>query len=160
MSSEAFLQSPTIIQHTQRLIRSYEYWVGKSLIHSFEPQALFEAPFVIVSHGVEADPIFNYGNQQALDLWEVDWERFTQMPSRESAERVSQEERAHLLVEAKTKGYISNYRGIRISSTGKRFWIENVILWTVLDERNQPCGQAATFSDWRFIVSDERGSPV
>jgi hypothetical protein len=151
MSFEFPWQHPTIRQHTQRLIRSYEHWIGKPLIDSPDPQALFKAPFVVVSHGTEADPIFNYANQQALDLWEMDWATFTQIPSRQSAESITQEERSRLLSEAKTKGYISDYRGIRISSTGKRFWIENVILWTVLDEQNHPCGQAATFSTWKFI---------
>jgi hypothetical protein len=150
--SEFPWQQPAIIQHTQRLIKSYQHWVGKPLMGSLDAQALFEAPFVVVSHGIQSDPIFNYANQQALDLWEMDWETFTQTPSRKSAEPMSQEERSRLLIEAKTKGYISDYRGVRISTQGKRFWIENVILWTVLDEADQPCGQAATFSTWKFIV--------
>lgn len=54
-------------------------------------------------------------------------------------------------IEAKSHGYIRNYRGIRISSTGQRFWIEDVILWDVLDENYQRCGQAATFSDWKLV---------
>ena len=147
-------ENPTIIQHAQRLITSYQHWVSQPLIDSPYPQALFEAPFVVVSHGTEPDPIFNYANQQALDLWEMDWATFTQLPSRNSAEPISQAERSRLLLEAKTKGYINNYRGIRISRTGRRFWIENAIIWTVLDEQNQPCGQAATFSSWNFIASD------
>lgn len=137
------------IQQAQRLITSFQHWTGKPLIET--PEALFEAPFVVVSHGTEPDPIFNYANQQALDLWEMDWDTFTQLPSRYSAEPISQEERSRLLTQAKAQGYISDYRGVRISSTGKRFWIENVILWTVLDELDQPCGQAATFSSWKFI---------
>lgn len=149
--SEFPWQQPAIIQHTQRLIKSYHHWVGKPLINTLDSQALFEAPFVVVSHGTQSDPIFNYANHQALTLWEMDWETFTQTPSRKSAEPISQEERSRLLAEGKAKGYISDYRGVRISSQGKRFWIENVILWTVLDESNQPCGQAATFSSWKFI---------
>jgi hypothetical protein len=137
------------IEQARRLMMSFQHWTGKPLIET--PEALFEAPFVVVSHGMEPDPIFNYANQQALMLWEMDWETFTRMPSRKSAEPISQEERSRLLAQAKAQGYISDYRGVRISSTGKRFWIENVILWTVLDELNQPCGQAATFSSWTFI---------
>ncbi|MBD1822154.1 MEKHLA domain-containing protein [Cyanobacteria bacterium FACHB-DQ100] len=144
------MNSPWQLQQAQRLIDSFHHWTGKTLIQT--PEALFEAPFVVVSHGTEPDPIFNYGNRQALTLWEMDWETFTQLPSRKSAEPVSQEERSRLLAQAKAQGYISDYRGVRISSTGKRFWIEDVILWTVLDELNQPCGQAATFSTWKFIL--------
>jgi MEKHLA domain len=155
MTAQFPWQQNSVIHHSQRLINSFQHWTGKPLIDrasSLEQQArsLFEAPFVVVSHGTESDPIFNYGNAQALELWQIDWERFTQMPSRRSAEPIEQRERDRLLAEAKTKGYISNYRGVRISSTGQRFWIEDVILWDVLDENDQRYGQAATFSHWKF----------
>ncbi|MBD2327388.1 MEKHLA domain-containing protein [Alkalinema sp. FACHB-956] len=151
-------QSPASLRHVQRLLNSFAQQVGRSLLaNQGSPdaiaQALFEAPFVVVSHGTEADPIFNYGNQQALNLWEFDWDSFTQLPSRQSAEASEYVDREQLLAEAKLKGYISNYRGIRISRTGRRFWIDNVILWGVVDEQGAPCGQAATFDQWTFIES-------
>lgn len=150
-------QHPTIIQHTQRLLRSYHHWTGQSLLEPLpqtpiaQSEALFDAPFALLSHGTQADPIFNYGNQTALDLWEFDWQAFTHMPSRLSAEPIAQADRSQLLAEAKNKGYISDYQGIRISRTGKRFWIEQVVLWDVLSETGENCGQAATFSHWRVI---------
>jgi hypothetical protein len=151
-------QAPSVIQHSQRLISSFQHWTGRSLIAqeflnqspAQQAQALFQANFVLVSHGTQADPIFNYGNQQALDLWEFDWETFTHLPSRHSVEPVAQEERDRLLAEARANGYISNYKGIRISRTGKRFWIEDVILWDVLTETGENCGQAAMFPHWRY----------
>jgi MEKHLA domain len=160
-----------VIQHSQRLLKSFQHWTGRSLLDSPTlnlsalsakslerlAQDLFEAPFVVVSHGMEADPIFNYGNQQALELWELDWQSFTRMFSRQSAAPVEQEAREKLLAEAKQEGYIKNYRGIRTSSTGRQFWIENVILWNVLDEQQQSCGQAATFTQWQFADDSLNG---
>jgi len=32
---------------------------------------MFEAPFVLISHGTEDDPILNYGNRVALWLWQM-----------------------------------------------------------------------------------------
>jgi MEKHLA domain len=155
MSIEIPWQQASVIDHTQRLIRSFQHWTGKLLIARDSPekqaQSLFKASFAVVSHGTEADPIFNYANAQALDLWQLDWQRFTQMPSRLSAEPIVQVERDRLLAEAKIKGYISDYQGIRISSIGQRFWIENVVLWDVFDENDQPSGQAATFPYWKFL---------
>ncbi|MEH2111284.1 MEKHLA domain-containing protein [Nostoc sp.] len=150
-------QQEAIILHSQYLINSFQHWTGNCLLDAnsseFETaKALFEAPFVLVSHGTESDPIFNYGNRKALELWELSWEEFTKMPSRKSAEEVVQEERDRLLSEAATKGFINNYSGIRTSSTGKRFYIEDTILWNILDEQNQHCGQAAFFSNWKFIT--------
>ncbi|MBD6618676.1 MEKHLA domain-containing protein [Komarekiella sp. 'clone 1'] len=151
-------QQEAIIRHSQRLMSSFQHWTGDCLlnINASSPQekaqVLFEAPFVLVSHGIESNPIFNYGNRKALELWELSWEEFITMPSRKSAEEVVQEERDRLLAEAATKGFISNYSGIRISGNGKRFYIEDTILWNVVDEQNQHCGQAAFFSKWKFIT--------
>lgn len=39
-----------------------------------------------MSHGLEVDPVFNYANQCALDLFEMTWEDFIKLPSRLSAE--------------------------------------------------------------------------
>jgi hypothetical protein len=86
-------QQEAVIRHSQRLLYSFQHWTGRSLLDASGSlaeiaQQLFEAPFVLVSHGMELDPIFNYGNQRALELWELDWEQFTQMPSRKTAEQV------------------------------------------------------------------------
>ncbi|NDJ19854.1 MEKHLA domain-containing protein [Myxacorys almedinensis] len=164
-------QHKFVIRHTQRLVNSFQHWTGRSLgavpseLRSaliappdVSAKLLFQAPFVILSHGTEADPILNYGNHQALMLWEMDWVTFTQMPSRKTAEPIDRKARSRLLSEAKTKGYTENYQGIRISSTGKRFWIEDVLLWTVLDEKGATCGQAATFAHWNYLnVSSTNG---
>lgn len=148
-------QQEAIIIHSQRLLKSFQHWLGRSLLDvSGSPeeiaQALFEAPFVLLSHGTEVDPIFNYGNRQALELWELSWAEFTRMPSRKSAEAILQQERDRLLAEAVTQGF-SYFSGIRITSTGKRFEITDGILWNVLDEQHQPCGQAAVYSNCQFI---------
>jgi hypothetical protein len=142
-------EHPSIIQHSQNLLSSFQHWTGRSLLpDGLAAIDLFAAPFVVVSHGTEADPILNYGNRLALELWEMDWETFTQTPSRCTAEPIAQADRDRLLAEAQTNGYIQNYSGVRISRSGRRFWIKQVTLWTVLDAHNQPCGQAATFDRW------------
>jgi hypothetical protein len=158
MSQNVFLpwQQESIIRHSLRLLKSYQHWTEKPLLSAEqEPEAiaqlLFEAPFVVVSHGTEADPVLNYGNQVALDLWEMDWVQFTQTPSRYTAEPMEREERAQLLQRARAKGYIDDYEGIRISSSGRRFQISQVVLWDVLDETGVRCGQAATFDLWTFL---------
>ena len=149
--------TPALVQHSQHLLNSFKAFTNKDLIDrtaSLEVQArnLFEAKFVIVSHNTDQDPIFNYGNQAALDLWDFDWTQFTKLPSRLSAEPLAQIHRDRLLQEVKTQGYISNYRSVRITRTGKRFWVENATIWTVSDDTGKTIGQAATFSKWTPIV--------
>jgi hypothetical protein len=149
-------QQEAVISHSLRLLRSFEFWTGRSLLDvngsaQEIAQALFAAPFALVSHGTEPDPIFNYGNRKALELWELSWQDFTQMPSRKTAEEVVQEERNRLLAETTSKGF-SNFSGVRITSTGKRFYIKDGILWNLLDENHQYCGQAAVYSNYEFML--------
>ncbi len=149
-------QQDTIIHHSQRLLHSYHHWTGNYLLDpNAEAQViaelLFTAPFVLVSHGTEPDPIFNYGNQQALELWEISWEEFTQMPSRKSAQETEQTRRARSLAESAAKGFVTNYSSTRITTTGKCFYIKDITLWNVLDEHSSVCGQAAMFQEWKFL---------
>lgn len=149
-------QQPEVIRQIQRLCNSFQHWTGDFLIAANDnplilSEKLFFASFVVVSHGTQADPIFNYGNRMALELWQMDWEDFTSLPSRCSAEPVEQSEREAMLTQTLTHGFFNNYQGVRISSQGKRFLIEDGIIWNVLDKQNQRCGQAATFNRWTAI---------
>ncbi len=150
-------EQPHIIAHTQRLLNSFYHWFGYYLVPERETRALiaeqvFMAPFVVLSHGTEPDPILNYGNQSALQLWEMDWDAFTQMPSRLTAEVDVREERLNLLAKAAQQGYLTDYSGVRISKTGKRFLIEQAIIWKLFDEEGNVYGQAATFKDWKSLI--------
>ena len=145
-----------VVQWTQLLLDSYRRWMGKDLIERHggrdaEAQALFESPLVVVSHGIEADPVLNYGNQTALDLWQMTWEELISTPSRLTAEPVNRAERQAMLEQARIRGFIDTYRGVRISATGRRFLVENALIWNVVDGAHQPLGQAATFSRWTWL---------
>ena len=97
------------------------------------------------------DPILNYANRTALQLFEVDWTELTAMPSRLTAEVPERAERARLLSEVSSRGYIDDYRGIRVAKSGRRFLIERATVWNLFDESGGPYGQAATFSEWRHL---------
>jgi hypothetical protein len=150
------LQADFIISHTLRLVRSFKKWTGRDLLAgNFAAvelaEKIFNAPFIIVSHGTQADPILNYGNRAALTLWEMSWDDFTQSPSRLTAEAPNREERARLLEIVAQQGFIDNYSGIRISKSGQRFEISRATVWNLVLETGEVCGQAATFSYWKFL---------
>lgn len=143
-------------KHAKLLCQSYEGCTGKSLlplntgVEKVE-EMLFNAPFALVSHGTEEDPTFNFGNKTALQLFELTWEQFTALPSRKSTEPTNREERRRLLDQVTQQGYIDDYSGIRISSTGKRFLIQQATVWNIVDEMGEYCGQAAVFDQWAFL---------
>lgn len=141
------------MEWSQLLLDSYHHWTGKDLIDRTptalqQARMLFEASFVVVSHGVEPDPILSYGNQTALYLWELSWVQFIKTPSRLTAEADDRAERARMLERAALNGYFDGYQGVRISSTGRRFLVEGALIWNVIDPAGSPIGQAATFSRW------------
>ena len=149
-------QTDFVITQTQMLARSLKHWKGRDLLPgSYSPAELsnkfFHAPFVVVSHGMEADPVLNYGNAAALALWEMSWSELTRTPSRLTAEAPNRAERARLLATVKERGFIDDYSGVRISKTGRRFKISRATVWNLISETGRPCGQAAMFARWEFL---------
>lgn len=147
---EAIHLTEPLVRQTMRIRESLAKLTGRVLFEDVrDPRELaervFEAPFVLVSHGTEADPVLNYGNRRALELWEMPLETFTRTASRFTAEAPNRLERARLLEAVTRQGYIDDYAGIRVSSTGRRFRIERATVWNLLDEEGRPAGQAAMF---------------
>jgi len=139
--------------HVELLCESFKRLTGRDLlpprVGGTRGATAWEAPFALLSHGTEADPLFNYGNRTALHLFELEWPAFVLLPSRESAETVKQEERARLMQRVLHAGFIDGYSGVRIAASGRRFVIEEATVWNVVDAAGRPHGQAATFARWR-----------
>jgi len=141
------------VAHSRALLDSFRAHVGKELIKRGgdareEAERLFDAPFVAVSHGTEADPLLNYGNAAALSLWELQPSALIATPSRLTAEAELREAREHVLAETARKGFVTGYTGVRVSKTGRRFRILDVTVWNVTDADGRSLGQAATFAHW------------
>jgi MEKHLA domain len=143
-------------RHVRLLLDSFHHWTGKNLVQqeqSSREQAreLFYAAFVVLSHDSGSDPLLNYANEAGLHLFELKWDELIALPSRLTAEPLHRDERARLLGRVTQHGYIDDYSGVRISRSGRRFLIEQAVVWNVRDEEDAPYGQAATFSQWRFL---------
>jgi hypothetical protein len=145
-----------LVEHVAILNQSYRQLLGQDLIPGARSQQelaeqLFNAPFAVVSHNTSPDPIFNYANQTALNLFELNWDEFILLPSRLSAEPVNQTERERLLAEVTRQGFINHYEGVRISKSGRRFLIKNATVWNLTDPSGNYYGQAACFKQWQFL---------
>jgi hypothetical protein len=67
---------------------------------------------------------------------------------------VHRDERTRLLERTSRDGYVDDYAGIRISRSGKRFRIEQAIVWNLVDGDGHRRGQAATFDRWTPLPPD------
>ena len=98
------------VDYAERLRRTFHALTGRDLIDpALSPdaaaEALFHAPFVVLSHAAAADRLLTYGNRAALELFALTWEELTQMPSR-------------LLAEVTARGFIDDYSGVRSRTLG------------------------------------------
>lgn len=111
-----------------------------------------QAPFVVLAHDGGADPHFIYANEAAQSCFEYSADELIGLPSRLSAEAPERAERQRLLDRVGRDGFISDYSGIRIAKSGRRFRIEKAIVWQLIDASGAHHGQAATFSEWHNIL--------
>jgi len=147
--------SPLDTAFTDLLIRSHACLIGSPLVTidlSLDEASRWlyeEAKFCVVAHNTNPDPLFIYANQAAQRCFEYSWDEFIGFPSRLSAEAPNQEERQRLLEAVARDGFATGYRGLRIAKSGRRFWIEDVTVWNLIDKSGVARGQAATYRRWR-----------
>ena len=143
-----------------RILRCHQQGFGKPLMAAVPPehqaQELFACSTVVLAHdgadpGGDPGPRLIYANAAALQLWQRPWAAMVGMPSRLTAASTERRDRARMLTQALQQHAISGYSGIRISSGGRRFQIDNARLWTLWDDQGRPCGQAAAFNRWWWL---------
>eukprot|EP00802_Teleaulax_amphioxeia_P029306 Tamp_31343.p1 GENE.Tamp_31343~~Tamp_31343.p1 ORF type:complete len:230 (-),score=37.67 Tamp_31343:13-606(-) len=142
------------LSHVTAMDRSLRRLAGSSPLLPADPtvedarRLALDTDRVLVAHGAQEDPIFEYGNSAGLDLWETDWDTFVTLPSRKSAGLDARAERERLLTNVRLSGFSDAYNGVRRSLTGKLFRIQDVTVWNVYkdgDPDQERIGQAATF---------------
>ena len=142
-----------------QILKSHQHGFGCGLIAGSSPrlsrrltaQELFSCGFPVLAHDGGSDPTLTYANAAALQLWETTWTDLIGLPSRLTAPESERNERRHALGEAQALHALTGYSGIRISRKDRRFQINNARIWTLWDEQQQPCGQAASFSSWWWL---------
>lgn len=129
------------------LAGSYLRWSGEPLVpRGCGAGWLYaQAPFALLAHDGGLDPRFIYANLAAQRCFEYSWEEFIGMPSRLSAGPADRAERQRLLDAVRREGLVRGYRGLRVAKSGRSFWIEDGVIWQLVDEAGVVRGQAALF---------------
>ena len=141
----------------QLLAASHAQLLGRPLV----PQAmavleaaewLYEsAPFAVLAHNTDPDPLFIYANKAAQRRFGYSWEEIIRLPSRLSAEAPNRVERQQFLERVQRLGYEAGYKGVRVTKSGQRFIIEEATLWQLLDEDGKLHGQAVVIPRTRDL---------
>ncbi len=140
-------RDPDVARAIAFIAGSFQRLLGRGLVDAGEDVvlSLWAAPCAIVAHGMEADPIFFFGNRMALERFECSAEDFVRMPSRLSAEAMLRDARQTMLERVQRDGFVDDYAGMRVSAKGRRFEIQRGIVWNLIDETGLRHGQAALF---------------
>ena len=132
------------------LMDSYRRSVGEALVpaeYGTQAEAVRwlyqEAPFCVLAHDLSPDPVFVYVNKSTQRAFEYSQDEFIGMPSRLSAGPPDRSERQELMDAVRAQGFVTGYRGLRVAKSGRQFWIEDVTIWNIVDEKRVRHGQAA-----------------
>ena len=108
---------------------------NKDLLSSFD-----ECVLPIASH--DTNGFFNYLNKAALSLFKVTKDQVIGRSTTMTAPKSEQKQRNELLNQVNSHGFIDNYKGIRVTSDGELFQIEDATIWNVVDKNSHKMGQA------------------
>jgi MEKHLA domain len=121
---------------------SYQRALGQRLCPA---DGLEDLSAVVLCHDAAEDPVLVFANRAARELWEAP---LVGMPSRLTAPPEARAERAAALAAGSV---VRGYSGERVAASGRRFQILDATVWPVWDDDGGVCGQAATFTHWRFL---------
>ena len=144
---------PPDVSFSDLLISSYRKIVGTPLVPyemsgAAAAEWLYQAPFGLLAQDTSLDARFVYANLAAQRRFEYSWQEFMGMPSRLSAEPQNQDQRQAFMDSVLEQGYVSGYQGRRIAKSGRRFLIQDVTVWNLVDADGILRGQAALIRRW------------
>jgi len=119
------------------LTGSFERLIGRPLLAAELGSGWLyaDAPFVVLAHNNDEDPVFVYGNIAAQRLFGYGWDEIRSLKSRFSAGHAERDERQRLLQAVSRNGWIEGYRGVRVKKSGERFWMEDGTVWQLRDSQ-------------------------
>ncbi|TVU59214.1 MEKHLA domain-containing protein [Vibrio atlanticus] len=142
LSKLDYVKQVKIISHNyNRIFGKQLYRENNSDLEIF--YEVWNSHFAIVSHGTEINPLFNFANKKALEIFELNYLDFIGLPSIQTADALAAEDRIMLLNDVNRHGFVKNYSGIRVSAKGKKFQICDAVIFNLFDFEYNYHGQAA-----------------
>ena len=156
-TSNAIRKDPFRTKHAALLRSSLKRCTGLDIVTPdldarSAAAAIFYAPWALLSHNADHDPRFTYANRTGLRLFGIPPDELAQHHSSETTLPEDRPERERLLARVRHCGFVNDYSGVRVSTTGVRFMVKNAVVWNMLDAQGRYTGQAAMFRCWRYLI--------
>ena len=137
--------------YIQRVAASFARVTGAPLLlPSRTPgRDAWQGDYALLTHRGDADGTLNYANAFALNLWECGWDDFIGQPSAITAPPEDRPARAIAMQKVAQDNFVRGYSGRRISRKGRLFFIEDGVIWRLLDEQGEAFGLGAWFKTIR-----------
>jgi MEKHLA domain len=112
--------------------------------------------YVLITHGTESDPIYNFANRAALTAFWRSYSSMIQLPSARSVVLQSKDEsrRIQLMKSVTENNYVENATGVRIRDDGRFVKLVDAVVWNCFDDDDTYIGQAAFFDRLQCPVLD------
>lgn len=145
--------------HALLLNESHNYWFGERLVDEEDPglvlTALNRAEQVVFSSGIEASPVFNYGNVKALALFGYELAEFTQLGQQEVVPEAMRALDQQLMAEVKRAGHVKLAASQRVSRSGKLWQIDAGVVWQLKDALGRDHGLGYCFTEYELATTLE-----
>ncbi len=141
---------------TAEILDSFRRHIGHDLIDrsgdpSEDARRLFELPQAVLAHDASAQPRLDWVNAAAAAAFDATPETLIGRPSSATAPPDATADRRQLFEILARRGFVTGYSGVRISLTGRRFIIEDVTVFALVDEAGRPAGHAAVIGATRPV---------
>lgn len=136
------------------IAESFARLAGKPLVEIAPAgfgQAIWDAPHVIVAHGLEPEPRLFYGNRIALELLAMSAVEFIGRAARTTAEPPLREERSRIVSGLAQDDIADIYGVVGIAANGRRYAISEGKVWNLVDRHGGRHGMGATYAAWQFL---------
>jgi hypothetical protein len=136
------------------ILDSFRRCVGRELIDrsgdaAEDARRLFDLPLAVLAHDTSPVPLLDWANLAAARAFDATPETLLGRPSADTAPADATADRRALFDVLARQGFVTGYSGVRISLTGRRFIIENVTVFALVDEAGHPAGHAAVIGSTR-----------
>ena len=107
-----------------------------------------QASHCVLAHNTDPDPRFIYANRAAQAAFDYDWDEI--MPAVAALGGAGRPRGASAPARSGRPPRLRHrLSGLRIAKSGRRFLIEDGVVWQLIDSDGAVRGQAATFAHWR-----------